>query len=142
MEQQWEITLGLVRGSLPIIPGHKKELRLPISEGRRLVLDDPSPPLPRHQLIVPVLLRFLQTIQVDELIHSNHISIRSSQPYPYTADHYPPRIGHKLSRSNTKTTQKLHNIWVNREPKSTLEGSFVEAYLPKEEMASLLLLVG
>ena len=32
MEKPWEITPNFVKGSLPVVPRHKKEPRLPISE--------------------------------------------------------------------------------------------------------------
>ena len=59
--------------------------------------------LPRNKFIIPIFFGLLQTIKVDELTNFDHILV-CGQSYFHTVDHNPPRIGHKLPRSNTEET--------------------------------------
>ena len=68
---------------------------------------------------------------MDELAHLNHIP-DSGQPYLHTVDHYPPRIRHKLPRSNAKMIQKLHDKRVDEEPKATTKGCLIKTYLQEK----------
>ena len=66
----------------------------------------------------------------------NHI-LDSGQPYLHTVDHYPPRIRHKLPRSNAKMIQKLHDKRVDEEPKATTKGRLIETYLARKKSDKL-----
>ena len=90
MKQPRDFTPKFIRKSLPSIPRHEKELRLPIPEGRRKISNDPSFPNPGHEFVIPVLLRFLQTLQVSEFVQPDHIPVNDDHLDLHTADHYPP----------------------------------------------------
>ena len=80
-------------------------------------------------------------VKVDKLTNFDYILV-CSQPYFHTVDHNPPRIAHKLPRSNTKETQQLHYERVDGEPKPAGKSCLVEAYFTRKEVAGLILIGG
>ena len=134
MKQPRNLTLEVIRESLPSIHRHKKVPRFPISEGWRKIRDDPCLSDSRHKLVVPILLGLLQTVQVNELVQPDCVSLSDNHPYLHTTNHYPPRVWYKLPRSNIEVVQEFHDEWVDGELKATLKNSLVEAYFPRWEM--------
>ena len=78
---------------------------------------------------------------MDELAHLNHIP-NNGQPYLHTVNHYPPRVRHKLPRSNAKMIKKLHDKRVDGEPKATTKGHLIKTYLIRKKVTSSILVVG
>ena len=78
---------------------------------------------------------------MDKLAHLNHIP-DSGQPYFHIVNHYSPQVRHKQPGGNAKMIQKLHDKWVDGEPKATSEGSLIEAYLTRKKVASPILVIG
>lgn len=77
-----------------------EKLGLPVFEGRGQVNDDPSLLVLGHKLVVIVFLGLLQTVQIGEFVHLNHISLCGLQPNFHIANYNPLRVGHKLPKSN------------------------------------------
>ena len=78
---------------------------------------------------------------MDKLTNFNHILV-CGQSYFHTVDHNPPRIGHKLPRSDAEETQQLHYERVDGEPKPTSKSYLIEAYFTGKEMTGFILVSG
>lgn len=66
-----------------------EKLGLPVFEGRGQVNDDPSLLVLGHKLVVIVFLGLLQTVQIGEFVHLNHISLYGLQPNLHIANYNP-----------------------------------------------------
>ena len=107
----------------------KKVLWFPIMERRRESRDDLIIPIPRQKLIIPIMGRGLQTIQMKKLVQWYHVPFMDGYPDRHTSYNCPPGVWDELSRGKIERGKKRHYEWVNREAKATWEGSFVKAHL-------------
>ena len=98
-------------------------------EGRRESRDNLIIPIPRQKLIIPMMDRGFQTIQMKKLVQWYHVPFMDGYPNRHTAYNRPPGIWDELSRGKIERGKKQNYEWVNREEKATWEGSFVKAHL-------------
>ena len=75
----------LTRDELPTTSRDKKEIWLPILK-RRWIIEEPRSPIPWLKLIIVRVLRFPQTIEMEEFFPPNDITIISEHPNHYARD--------------------------------------------------------
>ena len=76
-------------------------------------------------------------VQIQKLIQGYHLPVTGIQPNRHTTNNRPPNIGDKLTWSNLKLIQHLHDEGMNKKTETAQEVSHIKTHFPVGEITSL-----
>ena len=139
-QQPRDISLKVIRKSLPTIARNEEKPRLPVTEGRWKINDETGLPIPGHKLVIPKLLEFFQMVEIDNLVYRDHIPVSYDRPNHHAAYDDSPRIRHKLPRGKVQIMKKLQDERMDEKPEAAQKRSLIETNLPMGKGTILLTL--